>query len=307
MPSRTPILYIAGSGRSGSTLVNVLLGQLPGFAAVGEARDVFDLGLTQRGPCGCGAAVPDCDFWTRVLARTFGGGAVDPLRWAGDKERFLRTKRIAQHLLLGRFDRAGERGEYAAYTAMLKRLYDAIREESRAEVIVDASKWPTYARVLGDLEGYDLHVVHLVRDPRACAYSWQNRKAVEPGRTLETQGAFYTTSFWVTWNTIIPKWFDKPGRYLQLRYEDFVAEPRESIRRIAAFLGRPDARLPFTDARSADLGITHSIAGNDGRFSRGPMEISPRDRWREALAPRSRRIVELMTFPLLARYGYGRG
>jgi hypothetical protein len=307
MSSRTPILYIAGSGRSGSTLVNVLLGQLPGFAAVGEGRDLFDLGMAQRGPCGCGAAVPDCPFWTRVLERAFGPGPVELERWAGDKERFLRTRRIARHLALGRFDRPGERAEYAAYTGMLKRLYDAIRTESGAEVIVEASKWPTYAKVLGDLEGYDLYVVHLVRDPRACAYSWQNVKAVEPGRTLETQGAFFTTSFWVTWNTVIPRWFDRPGRYLRLRYEDFVAEPRESIRRIAAFVGRPDAPLPFVDARAADLGATHSIAGNDGRFSRGRMEISPRDRWREALAPRSRRIVELMTFPLLARFGYSRG
>ena len=34
--------------------------------------------------------------------------------------------------MLGRFDRPGERGEYAAYTGMLKRLYDAIRDVRRA-------------------------------------------------------------------------------------------------------------------------------------------------------------------------------
>ena len=36
------VLYIAGNGRSGSTLLGVLLGQIPGFFNVGEVRRVWD-------------------------------------------------------------------------------------------------------------------------------------------------------------------------------------------------------------------------------------------------------------------------
>ncbi|MBI4815259.1 MAG: sulfotransferase [Deltaproteobacteria bacterium] len=301
--TRTPILYIAGSGRSGSTLLGVLLGQLPGFCAVGEARDLFDLGIGRRGPCGCGLAVPDCPFWKSVLRRTFPQSDVNPTRWANDKERFLRTKRILSYELRHRFDLPTERSELLAYVHTLRRLYAAIRDESSAKVIVDASKWPTYGKLLESIDELDVYVVHLVRDPRACAAAWSKAKQVEANRRLETQNAAFTTSYWVAWNGIIPRWFDR-SRYLLLRYEDFVSAPRDSIRRVATFVGHSEAALPFVDDRIAELGPTHSIAGNDGRFSRGRLEIRASDDWRIKLPARSRRLVELMTFALRRKYGY---
>ena len=65
------VLYIGGLGRSGSTLLDLMLGQVPGLCAVGElsylwARSDDDL-------CGCGERFAACAFWKQVGQEAFGG------------------------------------------------------------------------------------------------------------------------------------------------------------------------------------------------------------------------------------------
>jgi len=67
-----PVVYVAGSGRSGSTILERVLGQMPGFVNVGELIDLY-----RRPPegerCGCGLAFTACPFWLGVGKRAFGG------------------------------------------------------------------------------------------------------------------------------------------------------------------------------------------------------------------------------------------
>src|SRR6266705_3371373 len=67
------VLYIGGWGRSGSTLLDRMLGQVPGFFALGEVREIWQSGLRENRLCGCGASFRECPFWTRVGAEAFGG------------------------------------------------------------------------------------------------------------------------------------------------------------------------------------------------------------------------------------------
>jgi len=67
------VLYIGGFGRSGSTLVERILGQLPGFCSAGEIVFLWQRGLIDGQLCGCGVPVPECEFWSRVGKTAFGG------------------------------------------------------------------------------------------------------------------------------------------------------------------------------------------------------------------------------------------
>ena len=63
------VLYISGSGRSGSTLLSRLLGEIDGFINAGEAaRYLFARYQPRDLPCGCGKAVQDCPFWKEIIA-----------------------------------------------------------------------------------------------------------------------------------------------------------------------------------------------------------------------------------------------
>jgi len=311
---RLKVLYIAGNGRSGSTLLDVLLGQVPGFVAVGEVRNMWDYGLVQNRPCGCGEAFHDCSFWNRVVA----GGPLanrifDPAEIARLRERFARTKRLVPMLLRrGKYvDHSNE--DMRQYLDITERLYQSLATASGARVIVDSSKWPTYAFLLDAIPSIDLHVLHLVRDPRACAFSWTRKKEVEPGVFLDQHNALVSTSYWVVWNPVIRYfWGKKRNRYRFLAYEDFVTRPRSSFNDIVRFVGEVvPTDTPFLDDHTVKVCPTHSLEGNAVKFASGPIAIRSDSEWEARISPANRAVVTAMTWPWLLRYGYwnrgGRG
>ena len=166
--NKVKVLYIAGNGRSGSTLLDVILGQVPGFFPVGEVRDVWDYGLVENRPCGCGAPVRDCAIWSEIFESQFSGeSAVDPAQVARWRERFAQTKRLLPIFLRREGYVNDQKSGIRAYLDVLERLYHGIADATGARVVVDSSKWPTYAHLLNSIPSIDLYVLHLVRDPRA--------------------------------------------------------------------------------------------------------------------------------------------
>ncbi|NNE43484.1 MAG: hypothetical protein HKN12_04695, partial [Gemmatimonadetes bacterium] len=58
------VVYITGYGRSGSTLLDILIGQADGVTGVGEL-DLLHRDWGERG-CSCGKDYDDCEFWSAV-------------------------------------------------------------------------------------------------------------------------------------------------------------------------------------------------------------------------------------------------
>jgi hypothetical protein len=90
---------------------------------------------------------------------------------------------------------------------------------------------------------------------------------------------------------------------IRVRYEDLVARPGSTLEALARELelGEPD--LSFVEGRSAWLGPSHTASGNPMRFHVGRVELRRDDAWRAE--PRTaRRLVDVLTWPLRARYGY---
>src|SRR4051812_48764894 len=67
------VLYVGGSGRSGTTLLDRMLGQVPGVWSTGELARVWDNGLRDNELCGCGEPFWECAFWREVGDAAFGG------------------------------------------------------------------------------------------------------------------------------------------------------------------------------------------------------------------------------------------
>lgn len=164
------VLYLAGSGRSGSTLVTTVLGQLPGFFAAGELRYLWRRGIVENRPCGCGLPLVDCPLWTRVRADLPG---TDAAGIAGRLVERLRLRRLPVLLRRHRNGRPPVPGH--PDDTHLARLYASIAAHALPGqgdgVVVDSSKLPPYGALLGGLPGIELYVLHVVRDPRATAFS----------------------------------------------------------------------------------------------------------------------------------------
>ena len=163
--------------------------------------------------------------------------------------------------------------------------------------------------MLDQVPGVDLRVVHLVRDPRATAYSWRRKKALpdtQDGRLMQRQGPLKSAGLWTMWNTAAGAfWRRTPERYLRLRYEDVIREPRQAIDRICAFVGEDVAGSPFVSDTEVQLTPSHSVAGNPSRFTTGLVTLRPDDEWQTKMRRTDRALVTTVTWPLLLRYHYG--
>lgn len=305
------VLFIVGKGRSGSTILDNVLGEVSGVFSAGELLHLWDWGLEQRVRCGCGEDVLECPVWSAVLAKGFGIRSRED-----DAERIeaiLRDYRavIRWHNAPRLFTR-GEVGRWAAlrrWVGTSEVLFHTIAEVTGARVIVDSSKIPLNPAPLGLVGGIDGRVVHLVRDPRAVGYSWQRTKEWsdrDTGGTMPRYGALHTSASWTVRNLgaelVTRRW--PPEKTMRLRYEDFSREPRDSVARVVQLVGLPTADLPFADAHTAVLGANHTVGGNPDRMRRGEVTIRADEAWESGLGARSRRRISTLTLPLRRRYGY---
>lgn len=305
-PTTVKVLYIGGTGRSGSTILDNILGQIPGFFSVGELRYLWERGMVDNRLCGCGRPFRECPLWRSVLREAFGGAdRIDPRVMIRLQQSRVRSRHVPRMLATRAH---GAPLPPDGYEAALERLYHALQRETGARVIVDSSKLPSYGRVLQDIPSLELHVVQLVRDPRATAYSWmRTRELRDYGdlRFMQRQPPLKSSGLWGMWNAVAEMfWRPLRGRYLRVRYEDFVADPQGTVRRVLALVGEQEAKLPFTGPTTVRLGPTHSVAGNPSRFANGEVELRVDAEWVREMGPKDRTLVTAVTWPLLLRYGY---
>ena len=308
---RVKVLYISGFGRSGSTVLGGVLGQIEGFFHGGELRHIWDRGLVENWLCGCGSPFGECDFWNRVFQDAFEEVEhVDAPEMIRLREASCRTHHVPL-MLTG----AGLRvlsARAGSYMENLERLYRTIQRQAGSRLIVDSSKYPSYGYLLSTIPGIDLYVVHLVRDPRAVTYSWR-RKRVQTGAGGGQSSPSYMRQYnplgsalrWGVRNVATEMlWKRSTDRCLTLRYEDFVARPQETLKAVLNMVGEDEASLPFVSARGVEMDVGHTISGNPSRFRTGAVELRPDDEWRTSIRKGDRRMVTALTLPLLSRYGY---
>lgn len=305
---KTRVLYIIGWGRSGSTVLTNILGEITGFFAAGELHYLWERGLLEGRLCGCGRSTETCEVWAEVLRRVGLGTEVDPIevtRWLSNVLRIRRTP----WLLYQRRGAALSPPALSHYAALTDRMYAEVASVTDARVVVDSSKIPSDAALLRLLPGVDPYYVQLVRDPRAVAYSWsrvKDHRDPNAPAAMARHGAVDSAVNWTMWNLFAEGIASRVGasRFLRVRYEDFIKQPRSIVAAIVRMLGEADAVLPFDDEHTACLGSNHTVGGNPDRFHTGPITLRSDDEWILDQGSRARWVTTAITLPLMRRYGY---
>ena len=303
---KVKVLYILGAGRSGSTLLSNILGQLESFQNVGELYYLWENGLLEGGICGCGDPVLKCSFWSEVLSQSLGSSIGQKSRQMQELGRQIARTRHIPLLAIssGRHRLLGETNEYVEN---LSKVYTVIQNLTGCKVIVVASKFPSYAQILQTINTIDLYILHLVRDSRAVAFSWQ-RKKIDPATkdTFGRMGQIKSSTIWLTWN--LGGEFlgqrQKQGRYLRIRYEDFIKNSFQTTKQILNLVEEPVKELPFVDEQQVILTATHSIAGNPVRFKQGAITLKTDSEWAVNMKSSEKTLATLLTWPLLLKYQY---
>jgi len=309
--SRITVVYLGGFGRSGSTLVERMLGAAPGWVNVGELVDLARSVARSDELCGCGQHFSTCPVWTNVGERAFGGWTAQVLDRLAGLQRATARQRHLPGLLTSRRPPSDTLVELrAAYT----RIYQAVAEVTGSEVLVDASKGPALGAALAGAPDVDLRMLHVVRDPRAVAWSW-TRHVERPHATAASEEMWRipVRRSAAQWSALqlemeaVARWGGV--RFARLRYEDFVAAPVATLVEATATLGVPltPVDLPTVERGQVVLDPSHGLSGNPARFRSGPVQLRRDDGWRADMPGTSRAVVTALTLPLLKRYGYPAG
>jgi Sulfotransferase family len=284
------VLHVTGWCRSGSTLLGNVLNEVEGIVHVGELHYLWRNGVLGSGSnttCGCRRELVECPLWSRVLEGTPAGRAAEIVRWQDAGYRTRHTWR-----LLRRPPRDG-------YAAVLAGVYRSVQAATGARVIIDSSKFASEAAALLGMEGIRPAALHMVRDPRAVAWSWHRQKAY-----IGRRGALDSTWYWVGFNLAAEAVARRlPGASMRLRYEDFTAAPERSVRAVLELVGEPAERCPVR-GRRVTLGGNHTVTGNPDRFLTGEVEIREDDAWRRLLPRPAAAAATALALPWLRRYGY---
>ena len=305
MSDVTRVISIAGSDRSGSTLLDTILGTVDGIFSAGELRHLWERGVMEQRRCGCGEPIPGCEVWGPVLASMAGhAGTRDAAAIVHDLGR-VRTRYAP--LAMVPLSRRHYVRRIQPIIDLYGRLLTSVRDITGSRVIVDSSKRPLYTFMLAQVPGVDLTVVHIVRDPRAVAHSrnrYKRQLDTDERRGMTQAPPLRSATSWAMWNVGVRSLAGRLPRYVVVRYEELIGDPEATIRRIMATAGVEDAAVPFIDGSTVTLQPNHTVSGNPSRFTTGDVELRLDSAWERDMRRRDRWLVTAVTLPLLRSYGY---
>ena len=305
------IIYIGGSGRSGSTVLTKLLNFWEGFTGVNEMCYLWRNGIHNNYPVSDGTIFSKSVFWQTVLKNVFPDGKIT----REQIDFFSQTNYVGLgNLARNMLRRKHSSGTSTVYETTTKRLYEAVAALSDAQYIIDSSKTPDYAYLLSRLDTVDLYFIHLVRDPRGVAYSWGKkfkRTDVQQGVDVEMAsfGLLKGTFRWIKWNIGCELMRYRCKKYIRIRYEDFVQNPQQTLDTLTTWLGIHEG-LPkyyLTEGGFHDIHRAQdvSIWGNPKvRNKQGAIRVKSDNAWIKKLGFGKKLVVVLLTLPFLIRYKY---
>ena len=257
------VVYIAGYGRSGSTVLDIMLNAHPEIVGAGELTYLFDEIIAPGRVCACDRAYQACVIWGPLTQR------VDIARAA----RVTRQLDKRRALILGPAT-AGPGGDDARLDAEYRQLmwtvFGHIGAVTGARYVVDSSKTAREAAyrplALRDIAGLEVKVIHLVRAMTKTVQSLHrldNWKAEGHSRRLRFAG-LRAAPGWLLANENASRLAREfgPDSYLKLRCEELRHDPESVIRQLSTFLdcdlsdvlARIGAGRPFAPG--------HQVGGN---------------------------------------------
>lgn len=276
--NRIPLVYIAGSSHSGSTLIDLVLGSHTRIESLGEAKKIprilgsLQTGVQPEPVCSCHAAIADCNFWKSALQLETPG--------------FSQRERIT-------FDSSAD-------LAMARRAL-AFRNKS---VLLDSSKNLGRLGFLAREAGFSTTCLHLTRDPRAVAFSAIRKMERADGATAKNRMRLVCKHAldWSALNRKFRRRYRKNSTvaYLHLRYEDFIFAPDASLAPVFQ-----EIKLEFEPAQMRFRDVTHhNIEGNRLRLESGS-DIKFDSVYLKALTSAEWLTASILLLPTLPLFGYG--
>lgn len=297
---RPAVLMISGSGRSGTTILSVLLTQGTDTLNIGQSRDFWKAYAENR-LCTCGQTLQACPLWSTIALTAFPTWSDDDYLGVHQAMRnFVKEARSLSSFANNSVrNRLAER--HADFILHTRKFLEACIRCQPVRALVDTSKSPEIALAVHLTDLAEVHVLNLVRDPRAVLVSWAKKEGVACNFKQHM-------AEWKNRQSLLNRWQPEPHlKHRVLDYSAFVARPLQEIEATQTWLGAKTAPSPFVNSHEA------LISWNDQHLfppanekvlaeKRLRVEVQSNDEWKDPEHAAHRRTAMLKTFPLGPAY-----
>lgn len=272
------IVFILGTGRNGSTLLDMSLNGHSEIFSVGEI-DHLEEDIISRGEsrCGCYTYLFRCNFWNKIwnTIKNNYNYQSNPF-YQNNGLLYKNFRRVVNgiDLLLSLLNIWPTRPHGYHSRIYKEEIYSLIFKNENNKIISDSMKDPKRAiRISNYLKNfYEFKFIHLVRDGRAVVNSYMKQEETYYLKNL--YGEKYKVSEgskdpkdvqkfikrWENRNKEILRYIKpfKKQSYILIRYEDFCRYPEKELKRICEFLDIDfQESMLYLDSR-----VNHIIRGN---------------------------------------------
>lgn len=315
---RFKIIYIIGTGRNGSTLLDVVLGNSDKIQSTGELKSALRMRRANR-QCSCGKKVSDCIFWSEVQTLIEKKYQVSDLLNISKIQNHLERNILFPSQLL--FNKVFYSNKIKLYKQFLKELYTAISVVSKKPVLVDSSTNPLHGYMLLDIFKNNVYFIHLVRDGRGQLWSWMKmghiplfnislRKKSHSKKEHKEQyywwGPYLYAIAWVFYNlfSLLVIWKGRSKKSIRIKYEEFCKDPLKYIRIISELVDEDLSDLVNLFEKNESFIPNHLLAGNRLRMIKQITVRPPDEEWKTKLPEKYKRSFWLIASGLSRLYGY---
>ena len=218
--NRKKVIYIIGVGRSGSTILDILLGNGEDILSGGEInRYIVRQGIPSYW-CHIENS-PTFLFWNKIgthLKDKFPEGI-----------EFTQLKQLSKkhEYHTGIFNLGFDKKEWNRYSHFVSSLYETIFENIKQSTIIDSSKYPYRALKLVNILPYEIQFIYLKRDPRNVVKSFAKKGIPHVSKSWLSANLFYLLVNLLCQFVVYR--LKKKHQVVEVKYEALIGQPVETL------------------------------------------------------------------------------
>ncbi len=308
MKKQAKLVYIMSQGHSGSTLLDFLIGSIPGTFSTGEmVYFPWQLDRTNKETatiknesiCTCRKDFYNCNIWGNVIKNIERERNINFKKnpYAFDismnRNAIYRKKNIMHIIFSKLFYSSSKYGLSDFITYIYSKifskgiknnwlLFNLLSKESGAEYIVDSTKDPIRFRLLRSYKSENVKLIILIREVYGVASSGVNYgRKLDIEKSAQSWIKFYNNMVYNSLKNI------KDLDYLVIKYEDIANKPENVRNELIDFLKLE--KTPFKNF--FDTSKYHIIAGNPMRYKKS-FSIKYDERWKKILSNEQVKVLQ---------------
>ena len=290
------VIYIVGCGRSGTTIMDILLGNHVGLLSVGELIHAHD-NWNEDKLCSCGANLKKCDVWGDVGVEFFEYNSENSYYNIIKRQKDIEKQSSIVKHIFGFYPKSVVQN----YHSYVYGVFEMLKKKSSSSQIIDSSKSIGRCLLLLKNKKLNVKVIHLVRDPRGVYLSFQKKTIVTP-----TKSIFSLSFYWLIVNFLAEILRLKYGKnkVLRIRYEDLVTNSDVTLKEIQKFLCIDLSDVNKKIKNKIPMQRGHLASGNRLKNQDKPIVLQPDLEWGVKIKLHQRLLVQFLCLPHMFYYKY---